>query len=134
MPATVLPVSAAAALDWARGKINDRDLILSAPLVPEAIFVVDLPDRASWRDCLAQCTRWHAAGAVTLITRTGTPVVAHYMQQRGCRVTHLERTNPRKWRFILPPADLAAWIKSLPGRHVTPGAGGLPKTVSQCPE
>jgi hypothetical protein len=110
MPTTVLPVSAAAAFLWARGKLNDRELILSAPLVPEAIFVIDLPDLSSWRDCLAQCAALHAAGAVMLIMRTGTPTVAHYALKRGILMTLTEHTTPVKSRYLLPPAALTAWL------------------------
>jgi hypothetical protein len=110
VPATVLPVSAAAALQWARGDLHDRELILSAPLVPEAIFVVDLPDIHAWRGCLVQCVALWQAGAATLIARTGNPIVIRYMLARGCLPTLIEHTRPEKTRYIAPPAALSAWM------------------------
>ena len=127
MPASVLPVSAAGAFLWARGEIGDRDLLLKYPSVPEMVFVLDLPARSDWRECLRLCANLHAQGAVGLIARSGTASLIPYMIKRGCVATFHEPTNPPKDRFILGPEHFQRWIASVTGRPVTfPAAPNIP--------
>src|SRR4051794_20974871 len=105
----VIPVCAADALLWAEGRLSDRDLLLDSPLVPEAVFIVNLPDRASYVECLRQAAYWRSRGAVCLITRTGTPQVASHLEKNGCLATHHEQTNPPKSRYLAPPEVFSRW-------------------------
>lgn len=121
----VVPVSAADALAWAAGRLNDRDLLLRSPLVPEAVFIVNLPDRASYPQVVRQLHHWAARGAVFVITRTGTAAVARHLEkQQGLR-TLKEETDPVKYRFIVPPDGFKAWLGKLgttPLSGVAPGS------------
>jgi len=69
--ACVVPVAAHDALAWAAGKISDLDLLTLAPLVPECVFIVDLPDRTNYRQILRLVKHWREQGAFFLIARTG---------------------------------------------------------------
>jgi hypothetical protein len=106
----VVPVAAADALAWCQGRLNDVDLLLRSPLVPEAVFVVNLPNRAGYREVLGQVKYWRTRGAVCLITRTGTAVVDRHMLKVGCVRTLLEHTEPPKYRLLAPPAAFSAWL------------------------
>ncbi|HEV2391080.1 MAG TPA: hypothetical protein VG146_01820 [Verrucomicrobiae bacterium] len=71
----VLPVSAADALAWAEGRLDDLDLVLNAKLRPEAVFVVNLPNLRSYRQTLRLVANWRERGAVCMIARTGSDLV-----------------------------------------------------------
>jgi len=106
----VLPVSAVDALRWASGELNDVDLATRTPLVPEAVFLVNLPDRRSYRRMLELVQHWRQRGAVTLIARTGTPAVdRHLGEKNGCIRCFKEQTSPVKFRFLAPPEAFSRW-------------------------
>jgi len=112
-PGCVFPVAAADALAWAAGRLNDSDLLLRAPLVPEAVFLGDLPDRASYRSVLNRVKYWQAAGAVFMVCRTGNPVVDGHLEKNTAMRVHQD-TYPGglvKYRYVLPPESFARWIK-----------------------
>ena len=111
----VVPIGAAAALAWAAGTLDDTDLLLRAPLVPEAVFVVDLPDRRAYREALHQVTRWRSAGAVCLIARTGNLVVDDHLTRDGAWATY--RENSEQYRFFMPPAEFSAWLDKITRRR-----------------
>lgn len=108
----IIPVAASAALEWAAGRLHDLDLLLKAPLVAEAVFVVNLPNRAAWRETVRLAAIWRSRGAVFLIARTGTPAVAaHMLKFQGKAIFH-EATDPPKDRYIVPPEGFGLWIDS----------------------
>lgn len=110
--ACVVPVAADQALAWCSGALDDIDLLTKAPLVPEGVFIVDLPDRKSYRVALERIYYWHLRGACFMICRTGTPVVDHHMLEKnpGCVRTFTEDTDPVKHRYMCPPAPFANWV------------------------
>jgi hypothetical protein len=114
--ACVVPVAADDALAWAAGKLQDVDLLTKAPLVPEAVFIVNLPSLATYREVLTQVKFWRAAGAVFLITRTGTACVdRHLGEKNGCIRAFKENTDPVKYRFIAPPDVFRRWVDKWSG-------------------
>ena len=113
MPPCVIPVAAADALAWARGELNDPDLLLRAPLVPEAVFLVNLPNRQAYRETLRQVAYWRQHGALFMITRTGNPVVDDHITQKngGCESYRENFCGAlSQYRFVLPPSAFDAWI------------------------
>jgi hypothetical protein len=110
-PPCIVPVAADDALAWARGELEDRDLLLRSPLTPEAIFLVSLPSLGAYGEALQQCLFWRRKGARAMITRTGTPVVARHLVKNG-GVATIKETAPEgvKYRFLVPPAALDAWL------------------------
>jgi hypothetical protein len=125
------------AFAWARGQLEDLDLLLKAPLVPEGVFLVNLPDRAAYREMLKQVLHWRRAGAVFMITRTGNPVVDdHIVLKNGGRETYREsfHGNDTKSRFILPPKAFNAWLDKF-SRPITPDPAlpaGAPAQPRRC--
>jgi hypothetical protein len=120
----VIPVAADQALAWCAGKLEDVDLLMKAPLVPEGVFIVDLPDRASYRHALELILYWQLRGAVFMICRTGTDLVSRHMLEKnpGCIQTLKEETNPVKYRYMCPPAAFAKWVSKwgrAPWKNVT---------------
>jgi hypothetical protein len=109
----IIPVAAADAIAWAEGRLDDHQLVLRAQLVPEAVFIVNLPDLASYRQILRAAAYWRGLGAVCLITRTGTEAVARHLDKKGCLATLKELTPPEKSRYFAPPAAFGSWIDSL---------------------
>jgi len=111
----VIAVAADDALAWTAGRLDDKDLLLRSPLVPEAVFIVNLPDRASYREVLRQVKLWQSKGAVFLIARTGTPCVDRHMDiKNGCIRTFEEPADPTglvKFRFIAPPGVFKRWVE-----------------------
>lgn len=117
----VVPVAASAALEWAAGRLHDLDLLLRAPLIPEAVFIVDLPNLRAYPACLRAAAHWQRQGAVLLIARTGTPVVAAHIVKFGGILTYHEATTPPKDRYIVPPEGFTRWIQTF-----VPGSGDNP--------
>lgn len=112
----VIPVAADDALAWAAGKLEDVDLLTKSPLVPEAVFIVNLPDIRSYREVLTQVKFWRAAGAVFLITRTGTACVdRHLADKNGCIRAFRENSDPVKFRFVAPPDVFRRWLDKWSG-------------------
>jgi hypothetical protein len=107
----VIPCSALDALAWVAGKLTDADLLAKPCHRPEAIFIVSLPDRKSYRTMLQRVAIWRAAGAVCLIARTGNPVVDRHLKKNDCVQGVTEHTMPPKTRFLAPPAVFAAWCR-----------------------
>ena len=106
----VIPCAAADALAWSAGKISDKELLRESPLIPEAIFIVNLPSRNEWRAGFRAVRYYFERGAVMLITRTGTDVVDDHLVRIGAIVTLKEHTTPVKYRFLLPPAGLKKYF------------------------
>lgn len=106
----VIPVAASSARLWVEGRLNDGDLLLRAPLRPECVFIVNLPDRGSYGHMLRLVAYWQGRGAVSLITRTGTPIVARHLLKNGCVRGVTEDTTPAKTRWIAPPDAFSAWV------------------------
>jgi hypothetical protein len=110
----VIPVNADDALAWLKGDLSDADLLTASALVPEAVFLVNLPDRQSYKELLRQVRHWRDQGAVFLIARTGTPIVdSHMSQKNGCIRTFQERDGA--WRLICPPDYFLAWLSKWGG-------------------
>lgn len=127
-PACVVPVSAAAALDWAAGRIHDADLLLRAPLQPEAVFIVHLPNRTSYRELLRQTLFWRDRGAVFMVTRTGHPMVdAHIVEKNGGFETFREewRGAATKYRFVIPPDAFKTWLARCNPRSRNPARNAI---------
>lgn len=108
----IIPVSAAFALQWVEGRLLDRDLFLNAPLVPEAVFIADLPDLRAYAVLLRTVAYWKERGAVVMITRTATPVIVKHLVAFGAvpGLVESELGPPVKTRYLLPPAGFAAWV------------------------
>ena len=119
--ACVLPVAGRDALAWAAGELQDVDLLTRSPLVPECVFIVDLPDRTNYRQILRLVKHWREQGAFFLIARTGTPVVDwHLAQKNGCIRGFREDTSPIKYRFICSPEAFARWCNKWGARTHRP--------------
>jgi hypothetical protein len=118
----IIPVAAADALAWAAGNLNDHDLLLHAPLVPEAIFAVNLPARAAYAEFLQRAAYWYRRGARCLIVRTHNPVAYEHLVKAGCALTFQEATAPPSYRFIASPEALAKWVAKFtrPARAISP--------------
>jgi len=107
----VYAVTAAAALGWARGAIDDETLKAASCLKPEAVFIEWLDDLTEYRELVTQCATMAAAGAVCLVTRTGNPVVANHLAKWGCVLT--AKDNPPfepKGRWLAAPDAFRRWI------------------------
>ena len=141
--ATVVSVPAADALAWAAGRFKDPDLLLSGNFPAEAVFIVDLPDLRSYKDCLAKCARLRQRGAVCLITRTGNPVVAEHLKRNGCISTCKETYDlgngplpENKFRFMAAPEAFFAWLekfaKTPPPRPASPIPDSVRKAFALC--
>lgn len=111
MPGCVFPVRASDALAWAQGQVQDYWLIAHAPLVPEAVFFAELPDLASYAECVVAVRYWAQRGAVCLIARTGTPAVKSHMLRFGSVPLWIEDTQPKKTRIFAPPEAFRRWLK-----------------------
>lgn len=111
-PPCIIPVAAADAIAWANGNLNDSDLLLNAPLTPEAIFIVNLPDLRAYRPLLVTAAALWAKGCRCLITRTGNVIVGRHLLAAGCTVTAEEGDNIRnqKFRYLAGPEALERWI------------------------
>ena len=109
MSLCLYPVAAAPALLWAKGELSDAGLLLTAPLTPEAIFVVNLPDRAAYPELLRLCQSWHRAGAVAIITRSSNPVIIRHLEKNGGSVTFREGTG--QVRIAGGGSALSGWLR-----------------------
>lgn len=87
----LIAVAAADALEWAEGRLDDVDLILRAPLVPECIFILNLPNLTSYRRIVRQALYWKRRGAVCLITRTFNCTVDDHLLKFGGIPSYRER-------------------------------------------
>ena len=141
--ATVLGVPAADAIAWAAGRLSDADLLLSGNFPAEAVFIVDLPDWRSYKDCLAKCAWLRQRGAVCLITRTGNPVVAAHIKRFGgiefLKETYDLGNGPlpeKKFRLLVPPDGFFKWTekfsKTPPPRPVSPTPGNAQRSFAPC--
>ncbi len=130
----VVPVAANDALAWAAGMLEDVDLLTRSPLVPEAVFIINLPNLSTYRELLIQVKFWRAAGAYFLITRTGTACVdRHLGEKNGCIRSHRENTWPVKYRFVAPPDVFQRWLARWSGpsakRLLEARAGAKPAPI-----
>lgn len=105
----VIPVSAADALSWVAGSVNDLHLLLRAPLVPQAVFVGDLPNLAAYRVVLRQCGHWKRAGALGVIYRTSNPVIMEHFAQFGAKEVSREADGRR--RYVLDTEAFNRWLE-----------------------
>lgn len=114
----VLPVGYRDALQWCEGEKDDLDLFLHAPLSPECIFIVNLPNLRAYAAVLKQCLHWYHQGAVCLITRTFNATVDDHILKNGGLPTYREkfRYKDTQYRFLLPPRAFKAFFASLDGR------------------
>jgi hypothetical protein len=132
----VLPVAAADALAWARGQLDDRDLLLRAPLKPEAVFIVSMPGRVGYRQTAERVLHWARRGAVCLIARTANPIVAHHMEANGFIPGACEGRGGlgSQVRYFAPPAAFAKWCAKV-ARPLAPDpalAAGTPAQTRRC--
>jgi len=104
----VIPVAASDALAWASGSVNDLHLLLRAPLVPQAVFVGDLPNLAAYRIVLRQCAHWKRAGAVGVIYRTANPVLREHFARFGAKEVSIEPDGRR--RYVLDTEAFNRWL------------------------
>ena len=91
MPALVLPVNAAAAWEWANGRLSDGQLLANSNLQThqaEALFIAALQGRWAWRDLVHQVNAW--PGALALIFRTRNATVAGWIPRYGGEVISIE--------------------------------------------
>lgn len=98
--ALLFPISAIVARAWSHGWIGDAELML-APVGTEAVYFQTLPDLASFRRVLPLFTRYHAAGAATVILRTNTPAVEHHLAKWGGVRTFQDESG--RWRWHVGP-------------------------------
>lgn len=108
----VVPVAAGDAVAWAAGRLTDADLLLRAPLRPEAIFIANLPDLAAYKHLLTAAAVLWVRGCRALICRTGNVVIHRHLLAAGCIATAEEgdSLNNQKFRFIAGPDELQRWI------------------------
>ena len=104
----VYPVAAADALAWADGAVDDLHLVLRAPLVPQAVFVCDLPNLAAWRPLLRQCAHWQRAGAIGMVSRTHNQVIIDHLTPFGWVATFQE--NETQCRYLMPTEGFRRWL------------------------
>jgi len=104
----IIPVAAAYALAWAAGRLNDADILLRSELYPNAIFVVNIPCRASLREMILAGRHWQSRGACTLITRT-TPEIARQLTARGMQTTFVQANG--QIRLMAPPEKFFYYFK-----------------------
>ena len=133
MKPCVVPVSAQDALAWAAGRLSDSDLLLRAPLVPQAVFLVNLPDHKAYRETLKQVRYWRERGCVFMVTRTGNPVVDdHIVLKNGGQETYREPWNGKDtcYRFILLPDAFKGWVEKFSPRRIPSPAPALRDPVS----
>jgi len=117
MQPCLIPVALPDALAWASGSLNDRDLVSRSPLLPQAIFLINLPDLASARPALRLMLHWWQRGAVVMIARTSNDVVDDHLIKRGFVPTlREERGNKTAYRFLGGPDQLNAWLAPLTRR------------------
>jgi len=111
-PPCVIPVSHQDAIDWAFGRLNDSDLLLNAPLVPEAVFIVSMHGVKKYREAIRQVLYWRDRGAVFMIMRTASFTVDAHIIAGGGEATFREppRGNQTSCRFILPPDAFKTWL------------------------
>jgi hypothetical protein len=116
----VIPIAEEDALAWAAGSVNDLYLLLRASLIPQAVFVGDLPDLGAYGLVVRQCQHWRRAGALGAVYRTSNEVLVRHFAPFGARATLLEADG--RSRYILPMRGFVQWLDSLKlRRHAAPG-------------
>jgi hypothetical protein len=127
----IVPVAAADALAWASGQLTDVDLLLRAPLIPEAIFWGNFSNLRGYHDALVQIRAWWTAGARCMILRTQNHVASGHLMKNGCVCTFRE-TGQGACRFFAGPAALEKWITKFtrPAAWRSFTRAGSPKTLS----
>jgi hypothetical protein len=136
----VVPVAALDALAWARGQLNDEDLLFDGRLVPEAVFILSLRDLqgpvsffAGWKAAARQMLYWRKRGAVCMITRSSNPIVQHHMEANGwvAGITEGQGTHASV-RYFAPPEAFAKWCARV-SRLCQRGAERAPSTPMSTP-
>ena len=103
----LVPVAWADAVAWAKGLRSDREMLLRATLKPEAIFILNLPSRAAYREVIGQIQYWAGQGAKAIIARTANPIVAAQLAGKlGSLPTYAEPGGQGEYRYFMPPAGL----------------------------
>jgi len=106
-----VPIAAADALAWAEGRLDDYDLILFSPLVPEAVYIVHIPSLAVARECFRQVAYWRDHGAVCLIARSSEPGIDHHFEKADGKSVYRETINGRLYRrWFLEPEAFKVWL------------------------
>jgi hypothetical protein len=110
-----LPIAAPDALAWAEGRLHDKELLWRSPLVPEAVFVVDLPSTSAYRQMLRQVAYWARHGAVCMVARTSNDTIDDHFLKIGGIPTFREPYcgKDTEYRFFLPPAAFKRWVAGL---------------------
>jgi hypothetical protein len=123
----VLPVPLLSARAWAHGWIGDLELF-TAPRVPEALYVVTLPDLAAWRAVLPELADWHRAGASALVLRSQTPAVCRHVTKWGAVPTYRDASGG--FRYVAGPSVVSRYFGRIAQNSAaTSGVMSNPSTV-----
>jgi hypothetical protein len=106
--ACTVAVKAEDALAWLDGRLSDSQLLVLAPLRPEAVFIVNLGCLHEYRQLVRDLRAWWRRGCRTMICRTSNPVVRRHLVKVGCVRTWLEKDGSA--RYAWPPAAFKAWV------------------------
>jgi hypothetical protein len=110
----VFPVASAEALAWARGRLDDIHLVMESPLKPEAVFILNLPAIAGWRDSVEYILSLRKDGACFIIARTSNPIVHRHLMKAGGVVTFKEFwPGEVRSRIIVPPEQFHRYFSRL---------------------
>jgi hypothetical protein len=110
MSAEIKLVTAASALQWLRGEIDDAGLVAGE----EVVFWAELPRRADYREALKIIKAFRAAGLKSMVARACHPSVTHKLAREGALKL---LTEPRFFggreiiaaRFWVSPDVFRAW-------------------------
>ena len=110
----IIPVARDSALAWLAGNLTDNDLLLHAPLTPEALFFFHLPSRIAWRAGCHQMLHWWRQGALFAVWRTQSGQIERHLAKLGA-VAVLKETagHATAFRYILQPDPFHAFMQSL---------------------
>jgi hypothetical protein len=113
MDAHVLPVTAADALLWIRGAIDDKELLKRDPKT-ECVFIVNIPDRSAWQDAVRKILQLRKDGCKFLIVRTGVESLERHLLHAGATSTLRETFGDDvRRRFILMPTQFDVYFDRL---------------------
>ncbi len=105
----ILPIAAKDALNWIAGKIDDEQLIFCAPIVPEAVFAVTLPEN-TLPEAIKSVAALYERGAVCMIGRARETRWLAMLKKRGVVETAIETDEFKSRRYILPPEKFRSWF------------------------
>ena len=113
----LIPVDAASALAWARGRRCDKDLALRARLAPEAVFAHNLPPH-TLPEAVRQLAALYEAGCRLMVGRTHNPHWWRILQAHGAVCTFVE--NEYDLRYAAGPEALERFTSRLRRLSATP--------------